>query len=340
MNFNIHKSMFFMIMLMSSIFTITSNSWINMWLGMEINMMSFIPQMMKINNSLSTESMMKYLLIQAISSMNFMFFIMFKTLNMKWFEMNNYYNYIIMILNLTILMKMGAAPFYQWFPKVMKGLNWTNCYLLSTWQKIIPMIILYYIFLNNILIFSIILSTIIGSILGLNQNNLKMLMSYSSINHISWMISSLMININMWIIYFIIYSYMNYILMLLFNYIQSFNIIQIYLMNMPIYIKMMIFMNLLSLGGLPPLLGFLPKWMLINNMIIHNMNFIVFILIMCSLINLFYYLRISFSSFMMNNFKIKWNNSMYLYKMNYMNLFMYMSMFMLMIITLLYQYLI
>nr|UPX88772.1 NADH dehydrogenase subunit 2 [Ernodes articularis] len=338
MNFNIHKSMFFMIMLLSSIFTITSNSWINMWLGMEINMMSFIPQMMKINNSLSSESMMKYFLIQAISSMNFMFFILFKTLNLKWFEFNNLYMFIMLILNLTILMKMGAAPFYQWFPKVMKGLSWMNCYLLSTWQKIIPMIILSYLMVYNILIISIIMSAIIGSILGLNQNNLKMLMSYSSINHISWMISSLLINMNMWIIYFIMYMYMNYILMLLFNYIQSFNIIQIYLMNMPISIKMMIFMNLLSLGGLPPLLGFLPKWMLINKMIIYNMNFIVFILIMCSLINLFYYLRISFSSFTMNNFKIKWNKYLFLYQMNYLNLLMFISIFMLLIITLIYQY--
>lgn len=71
-------------------------------------------------------------------------------------------------------------------------------------------------------------------------------------------------------------------------------------------IKFFIFLNLLSLGGLPPFLGFLPKWLVIQNLVELNQIFLLFIAVCLTLITLYYYLRISYSIYMLNYNKNSW----------------------------------
>nr|UJG45228.1 NADH dehydrogenase subunit 2 [Odontocerum albicorne] len=328
--------LFFYILLMSSIFSVSSNSWINMWMGMEINLLMFIPLMMNTFNSLSSQSMTSYFLIQAFASINFIFMILMK-LSFNSFIMDNKNLILIIIMNLTLLMKMGAAPFYAWFPQVMKNLNWQNCLILSTWQKIIPMLVISYCQINKIIIISAIISALIGSLMGFNQTNLKLLMSFSSINHISWLLSSLMINFHAWLIYFIIYFMMNFIIMKLFNTFNMLYLTQIYNLNMNNSIKMSILINFLSLGGFPPFIGFISKWMVINNLIMDKMFLLTLILIFSSLINLFFYLRISFTCLMLNNYQIKWFNLKFTSLTHYTLFYTFFSSFTLINMLFIYQ---
>lgn len=62
-------------------------------------------------------------------------------------------------------------------------------------------------------------------------------------------------------------------------------------------------MNFLSLGGLPPFLGFLPKWLTILSLINNNIYFISSIIIILTLITLYFYTRIIFSSLTINNYE-------------------------------------
>nr|AJR19253.1 NADH dehydrogenase subunit 2 [Thremma gallicum] len=336
MNYNFTNILFLNMMFFSTIFSISSLSMINMWMGMEVNLISFIPLMINFNNKLSSESIMSYFVIQSLSSANFLFGVIFLILFNKWY-MNNFIVFnnllIFLMINISLLMKMGAAPFHFWFPKVMKGLNWQNCFILSTWQKIIPMITLSNCFLNKMMMISIILSAMIGSMMGLNQTSLMLLMSYSSISHISWMLCSLMIKLNLWTIYFSVYSFINFILMMTFNYLKLYQINQIYSnKSMNIMINYSIFMNLISLGGLPPFLGFMPKWLMINFLIINKFYMITLILMMSSLMNLFFYLKISYSFFMMNFFEIK-HNKIFMSNNFIILLFSFFSMFGLILIN-------
>nr|QNE85909.1 NADH dehydrogenase subunit 2 [Sericostoma personatum] len=333
-NFNLNKFMFFIIIIMSTLYSISSNSWINIWMSMEINLMSFIPLMLMINNLLSTKSMITYFMIQAIASMNFLFIILIKTIQFKWF---NYFNQSIplIIMNLCLLTKMGMVPLYQWFPITMKNLNWLNCFILSTWQKIIPMVTLSYCMMYPIILMSIIFSSIISSIMSFNQNNLKILMSLSSINHMSWMLSTMLINMNLWLFYLTLYAILNYIIMMSFNNLNIFSLMQIYMMKIPPLNKMMIMINLFSLGGLPPFLGFLPKLLTINLLLINNNYLIIIILLTTSLINIFIYLRITFSSFMIINYEMKLSTN-YNYMNNIVYLFSLINSFWLIIITIMY----
>lgn len=291
---------------------LSSNSWINIWLAIEINLISFIPQIFNKINSLSIESIIIYFLSQTIASINFLFFLLLITLNFKWFNQFNI-NFSKFILNLTIFIKLRRAPFYFWIPKVIKNISWNNCLILTTWQKLIPIIILYNCIIFNLINFSIILSALISCILGVNQNNIKLLIAFSSLNHLSWIFINLIININLWTFYFIIYALLNSLVIISFNFLKIFNLNQFFNLKINFYLKIILSINFISLAGMPPLLGFLPKWLTINVLILNSQYSIIFILIFTSIIRLFYYFRICYSSFIITNFEFKWINFNYSY---------------------------
>lgn len=302
-------------------------------MGIEINLISFIPLILNNNNSLRSESIIKYFLIQSIRSANFLLSSVIIIYINKWFNLINSSNYIIFfIINIRLLIKIGAAPLHFWFPKVIKGLRWINCLILITWQKIIPIIILSYCYLLFTNYLFIIFSVIVGRIIGFNQTSLQLILAYSSINHIGWILTTLIININIWIIYFLTYRFINSILIIIFNSIKIFHLIQIFSSKSSIYINIFIFLNLLRLGGLPPFLGFLPKWLTINFIILNKFYFINFILIVRSLINLFFYLRILYSFLLINYFEIKFNKILFT-EINLITIISFFSLFGLIIFT-------
>uniref|UniRef100_UPI003002842B NADH dehydrogenase subunit 2 n=1 Tax=Parotis vertumnalis TaxID=3112173 RepID=UPI003002842B len=300
---NSNKMFFMFILFFSSLISISSNSWFGCWIGLEINLLSFIPLINNSNNILSSEASLKYFLVQSIASINLLFCIILKMILIKNFEMNNF---LSIMINSSLLMKMGSAPFHFWFPNIVEGLSWFNNFILMTWQKITPIILLSYYFNKNFLIIIIIMNSIIGAIGGLNQTSLRKLMAFSSINNLSWMIASMMISENLWLFYFTIYSFMISIMCFLFYLMNMFFINQLFFMNINYMIKLSLMINFLSLGGLPPFIGFFPKWIIINFLLMNKLFFLTFILIMMSLIMLFFYIRILYSSFMFNYLKLKW----------------------------------
>nr|WAR69094.1 NADH dehydrogenase subunit 2 [Papilio helenus]WIL10263.1 NADH dehydrogenase subunit 2 [Papilio helenus] len=312
---NSNKMFFYFILIFSTLISISSNSWLGCWIGLEINLLSFIPLISSYKNLLSSEAALKYFLTQAIASINFLFSILIKMILMKNFEIN----YLISIMiNSSMLMKMGSAPFHFWFPNIIEGLSWFNCFILMTWQKISPMILLSYYMNSNFLMMIAIINTIIGVLGGINQTSLRKLMAFSSINNLGWMLISLLISENLWLFYLMMYSFLISVLCLTFNLLNTYFINQLFIINLNSIIKLSLLINFMSLGGLPPFLGFFPKWITINFLVMNKFFMISFIFIMLSLIMLFFYIRIIYSSIMFNYLKLKWfkfymkNNSMLL----------------------------
>nr|YP_010733842.1 NADH dehydrogenase subunit 2 [Atteva charopis]WEG93565.1 NADH dehydrogenase subunit 2 [Atteva charopis] len=300
---NSNKMFFYFILIFSTMISISSNSWLGCWIGLEINLLSFIPLISNSNNLLASEASLKYFLTQSIASMNFLFIIM-----LMMFFMKNFYNNILYssILNLPLLMKMGAAPFHFWFPNIIEGLSWLNCFLILTWQKISPMILISYFTNMKFMFFIMIINSIIGALGGLNQMSLRKILTFSSINNMGWMLAAMMISENIWLLYFSIYFFLNMTLCLIFYFFNIIYFNQLFFSNLKNIIKICLFINLLSLGGLPPFLGFFIKWMLINFLIFNKMFILNFIFIMMSLVTLFFYIRITYSSLMFNYLKMKW----------------------------------
>nr|YP_009538078.1 NADH dehydrogenase subunit 2 [Limenitis cleophas]AYN60860.1 NADH dehydrogenase subunit 2 [Limenitis cleophas] len=300
---NSNKMFFLFILFFSTLISISSNSWLGCWIGLEINLLSFIPLITTPYNLLNSEASLKYFLTQSIASINFLFSILLSLFFMKNFFFNNFFSIFI---NSSLLMKMGSIPFHFWFPNIMEGLSWFNCFILMTWQKITPMILLSYYFNLNFLYFIMIFNVLIGAIGSFNQTSLRKLMAFSSINNLGWMISSIIISETLWMIYFIFYSIFTFISCFLFYIINTFFINQLFFFNMNFLIKISIMINFFSLGGLPPFLGFFPKWIIINYLLNNNFFIISFMFIMSSLILLFIYIRIIYSSLLFFSLKMKW----------------------------------
>nr|SPP23446.1 NADH dehydrogenase subunit 2 [Graphium androcles] len=303
LKFNSNKMFFLFIIFFSSLISISSNSWLGCWIGLEINLLSFIPLISNSKNLLSSEAALKYFLTQSIASINFLFVILMKMILLKNFEMNNF---ISIMINSSMLMKMGSAPFHFWFPNIIEGLSWFNCFIIMTWQKISPMILMSYYLNNNFLMIIMIMNVMIGVIGSFNQTSLRKLMAFSSINNLGWMMIALLISENLWFMYLLFYSFLISIMCFFFNMLNIYFINQLFIININFKIKFFFMINFLSLGGLPPFFGFFPKWIIINFLINNNMNLISFIFIMMSLIMLFVYIRIIFSSMIFNLLKMKW----------------------------------
>nr|YP_009142403.1 NADH dehydrogenase subunit 2 [Trilophidia annulata]AKH04350.1 NADH dehydrogenase subunit 2 [Trilophidia annulata] len=305
MNNNSMKLLFLSSMMMGSILSISSNSWLGIWMGLEINLLSIIPMFTNNKNMMVNESAIKYFIIQAMASTMLLISILF--IQMKytmWWEENISSTMIAS----SMMMKLGAAPFHFWLPEVMSVSSWINCLILMTWQKIAPMITLSYCIKTSIFTFTIIItSIIIGAMGGLYQTSLRQIMAYSSISHLGWMISSMMISENIWELYFIIYVLLNSIVVITFKSMNLFFLNQIYLMkNVKTEIKFMMLLSLLSLGGLPPMLGFLPKWLVMQSLIDSEMSTMMLFMVMLTTVTLYYYMRISFSAIILSHTENSW----------------------------------
>ena len=293
------RNLFAITLLLGLTIAVCSNSWFGVWIGLELNLLSFIPLISIKDNQYSSEAALKYFLIQALGSIVLLISAVMVILKISTFSIS---------LSAALLLKIGAAPFHFWFPPTLEGLIWPQALTLITIQKIAPISLLsYYILEQTRLIFvSILLSAIVGALGGLNQTLLRKLLAYSSINHMSWMMVSLITRENTWLIYFLLYSLISssVVLILYFTQVYHFNHLIRQISHKPI-LKIRLLVRLLSLGGLPPFTGFVPKWLVIQQLTLSNNFFILSVLLGSSLFTLFYYLRITLSSLMFNSGKMK-----------------------------------
>lgn len=140
-----------------------------------------------------------------------------------------------------------------------------------------------------------IISALIGGLIGINQTRLRALLAYSSIGHVGWLLALSSSSTIITLIYFSVYISILIPLFLSFH-LQSLSIptqiTSFSSLTKPHSLTMGIL--LLSLGGIPPLTGFFAKWAAIQHLI--NVNiFLVGILVLGALINLYYYLIMMFS---------------------------------------------
>nr|YP_010254477.1 NADH dehydrogenase subunit 2 [Ischnura senegalensis]QTZ98197.1 NADH dehydrogenase subunit 2 [Ischnura senegalensis] len=303
MKMNLSMMLFTSSLITGTLITISSSSWLLMWIGLEMNLMSFIPLMNNNKTPYESEASMKYFMVQAMASM----MLLMSLIMSEFINFDKQFIYLVFLTSMFI--KMGAAPFHFWFPGVMQGLSWINCMLIMTWQKIAPMIMSSYILTSGMMSNIIMLtSVIVGAIGGFNQTSIRKIMAYSSISHIGWMIMAMLMSLNYWLMYFLFYSLLSISVVLLMNNNSLFYLSQIFSLKMNNSLKFTLFLAILSLGGLPPFLGFLPKWLIIQNCLLFESNLLIIVMIMMTMITLYFYLRMTYSAFTMNNMSTIWMN--------------------------------
>nr|ALS46267.1 NADH dehydrogenase subunit 2 [Glycera americana] len=301
-----YYSLFSLTLFTGTLMALSSNHWIYVWMGFEINLMSFIPMILQSNSNQETEAAVKYFLIQALGSS----LILLSSLSLMFNPYSIFSSNLMMfMLMFALMIKMGAAPFHFWLPQVMSSISWVSCMILATWQKIAPLFIIVSVssaFSFKFIMIMAVIGTIVGGLGGLNQTHLRPLLAYSSISHLGWMMAASSISAYSTIAYFSIYAIMTLsIMIIMFSYTAKSNYISS-MSNMSLTFSVSLMILFLSLGGLPPLLGFFPKWVMIKSLICQNMFMFALIMVLGSLISLFYYLSLFFNLFT--------NNSLELYK--------------------------
>nr|YP_010531255.1 NADH dehydrogenase subunit 2 [Athalia tanaoserrula]UXW93568.1 NADH dehydrogenase subunit 2 [Athalia tanaoserrula] len=290
-------------LIISTIIVISSTSWISAWMGLEINMMSFIPLMMNNKNMKTSNSMMMYFIIQSISSSTLM-------MSMLTMKMMNFLSniFISTLMTMSLILKLGASPFHWWIPKIINNLSWMNCLILMTWQKIAPISLMIQISTKSMIYISALMSSLWGAILATNQTSLKMILSYSSINHMGWMMLALMVNLKMTIMYYMFYSLINLIICINLNKYNINYMNQMFKINNNKMTKLIMKSSFLSLGGIPPFTGFTPKLLVLMILMKNSMFMEVFLMIIMTLIILTVYMNPMISSLLMNKINNKWMN--------------------------------
>nr|ADU53783.1 NADH dehydrogenase subunit 2 [Certhia americana] len=279
--------------------TISSNHWIMAWTGLEINTLAILPLISKSHHPRAIEAATKYFLVQAAASTLVLFSSMTNAWHTgQWDITQLSHPTSCLILTVALAMKLGLVPFHFWFPEVLQGSSLIVGLLLSTLMKFPPITLLYLTSPSlkpSVLMTMAILSTALGGWMGLNQTQTRKILAFSSISHLGWMAIIIAYSPKLALLNFYLYTLMTAAVFLSLNSIKALKLSTL----MTTWTKApslnaILLLTLLSLAGLPPLTGFLPKWLIIQELTKQEVALAATIIALLSLLGLFFYLRLAY----------------------------------------------
>nr|AFN88578.1 NADH dehydrogenase subunit 2 [Etheostoma douglasi] len=279
--------------------TFASSHWLLAWMGLEMNTLAIIPLMAQHHHPRAVEATTKYFLTQATAAAMLLFASTTNAwLTGQWDIQQMTHPLPITLITLALALKIGLAPVHSWLPEVLQGLDLTTGLILSTWQKLAPFALLLQIQPANsaILIAFGLTSTLVGGWGGLNQTQLRKILAYSSIAHLGWMILVLQFSPSLTLLTLLTYFVMTMSTFLVFklNKSTTVNMLATSWAKAPA-LTALAPLILLSLGGLPPLTGFMPKWLILQELTKQDLAPTATLAAMSALLSLYFYLRLSYA---------------------------------------------
>nr|WNH18488.1 NADH dehydrogenase subunit 2 [Leiostomus xanthurus] len=279
--------------------TFASSHWFLAWMGLEINTLAIMPLMAQYHHPRAVEATLKYFLTQATAASTLLFATTTNAwLSGQWDIQHMTHPLPITLFTLALALKIGLAPLHIWLPEVLQGLDLGTGLILSTWQKLAPFALLLQIYPANstLLIILGLASTLIGGWGGLNQTQLRKILAYSSIAHLGWMILVLQFSPTLTLLTLLMYLTMTFSTFLVFklNNATSINALATSWTKAPA-LTALTPLILLSLGGLPPLSGFMPKWLILQELTKQDLALTATLAALTALLSLYFYLRLSYA---------------------------------------------
>nr|YP_010875145.1 NADH dehydrogenase subunit 2 [Gymnothorax buroensis]WGW14641.1 NADH dehydrogenase subunit 2 [Gymnothorax buroensis] len=280
--------------------TFASSHWLLAWMGLEINTLAIIPLMAQHHHPRGVEATTKYFLTQAAAAALMLFAATSNAwVTGEWHIQQFSSPLAATIAMISLAMKVGLAPTHLWLPEVLQGLDLTTGLVLSTWQKLAPMILIYQLAPNvnsTVLLILGLSSALIGGWGGLNQTQLRKILAYSSIAHMGWMIMVLKYYPELMILNLALYIIMTSTVFMTLKIVSatSINALSTVWTKTPSIVSI-VMLTMLSLGGLPPLSGFMPKWMILQELTKQDLSVTATMMALAALISLFFYLRLCYS---------------------------------------------
>nr|YP_009311165.1 NADH dehydrogenase subunit 2 [Vimba melanops]BAV69795.1 NADH dehydrogenase subunit 2 [Vimba melanops] len=280
--------------------TFASSHWLLAWMGLEINTLAIVPLMAQHHHPRAVEATTKYFLTQATAAA----MILFASTTNAWitgeWDMNNMSNPIASTMIITALaLKIGLAPMHFWMPEVLQGLDLLTGLILSTWQKLAPIALIIQTAqaIDPLLLTALgLMSTLVGGWGGLNQTQLRKILAYSSIAHMGWMIIVLQYAPQLTLLALLMYILMTSaaFLTLKVSSATKLSTLAVVWSKSPT-LTATTALVLLSLGGLPPLTGFMPKWLILQELAKQSLPLTATIMALAALLSLYFYLRLCYA---------------------------------------------
>nr|ABX89423.1 NADH dehydrogenase subunit 2 [Cobitis choii] len=280
--------------------TFASSHWLLAWMGLEINTLAIIPLMAQQHHPRAVEATTKYFLTQATAAAMILFAATTNAWIMGEWDINSLSHPLASTLVIAALsLKIGLAPVHFWLPEVLQGLDLLTGLILSTWQKLAPFALIIQVAptIDPHLLMSLgLLSTLVGGWGGLNQTQLRKILAYSSIAHMGWMIIILQFSPQLTLLALGMYIFMTATAFLSFKMSMAtkINTLSTAWAKTPTLMATTA-LALLSLGGLPPLTGFMPKWLILQEMSKQGLPLTATIMALAALLSLYFYLRLCYA---------------------------------------------
>nr|UMB50245.1 NADH dehydrogenase subunit 2 [Chiloglanis sp. 'Lubudi']UMB50258.1 NADH dehydrogenase subunit 2 [Chiloglanis sp. 'Lubudi'] len=280
--------------------TFMSSHWLLAWMGLEINTLAIMPLMAQHHHPRAAEATTKYFLAQATAAATILFA---STINAwatgEWNITCLSHPAATALAMMALALKVGLAPTHFWMPPVMQGLDLPTGLIMATWQKLAPFALIIQIAPTTppqLLTALALLSVLIGGWGGLNQTQLRKILAYSSIAHLGWMIIVIQLKPQLTLLALIIYIMMTSAMFLTFKLLSATKVNTLATSWSKSPLMMVITtLTLLSLGGLPPLTGFMPKWLILQELAMQDLPLTATIMALSALLSLYFYLRLCYA---------------------------------------------
>jgi len=222
-----------------------------------------------------------------------------------------------LIFSLTFILvslafKFGAAPFHMWIPDVYHGALIPTTLLLSTLPKIAIFIVLIkllssafsnlFIFWSEMILILSVISILIGNIIAIAQTNIKRMLAYSTIANIGFILIAISLGKQEAYEASMFYT-ISYVIMTM----AAFGVLLLITLNKkPIelitdlkglnsqhpWFAFLLLIIMLSLAGIPPLIGFHAKLSIINVLIHGGHIWLSIFVVLMTVIGAYYYLKV------------------------------------------------
>ena len=317
-----------LIVILGSLFLISANDFLTLYLSIEIISLSlYILAAYKKTSSLSTEAGLKYIILGSFSSGLFLFgvsliygftgTINFNDISILFFDSSNVYYAIILGLLfflISLLFKLGAAPFHMWIPDIYEGIPTPVTIFLTTVPKVAILSILIRLcyscfyqlieFWQPLLSISALISIVYITFVLISQKKIKRFLAYSSVVHMGYLLLGISLGtiegLQASFLYLIIYMVNTinvWTIIISIEYLQKQQRI-VYISDLNFLYKtnpilaIVFALSLFSMAGIPPLAGFFAKFYIFFAAL-ENASYLMLIVgLLTSVISTFYYIRI------------------------------------------------
>lgn len=287
------------LLITSTILCFVMNSWVSIWALLEVNTLSFcslIKNEKKKETQKNREIIIKYLIIQSIASALLI-------IASSYEKMSRTIIFFLCLIRISaLIIKSAAAPLHQWFINVSKNIKWVPNIILFTWQKMAPLYLVLFQAKKIVAPF-IIISAFLGAISIINKKNLKEILAYSSIFNLSWILLAISVRTKIFVLFTLIYWISVFFATWT---IKRTEVVFLEDMNEKIN-KWVTILLIANLAGLPPLVGFIAKWITFSESLKTGIKIITTTLLVIRSVNLYVYMRIVNSNAIKNRSSVQQN---------------------------------